>query len=274
MNWISLNKFAIGWYPSPDLIWSLIVFNCIPGLAGFFALALARQGFRKQFALTTPIAWQYIPLALFIFPVFAVIAAAFSVLVHQANWDWHLLELTNDFFLRFSDQQNAMYYFEHSFSTPVIWLIMLLVIPLIYLLPSWIEELGWRGYLYHHLRPKGFWFTIVITALLWWLMRLPLTIKGHYYPDHHFRGILVSLGFALTFHCILTWLRDHSKGTLIPALARATFYGAATFPLSLTKDYIKSIAHLEGLIGIITLSLFIGIGWWAGWFRPATLSKS
>lgn len=91
------------------------------------------------------------------------------------------------------------------------------------LLPTFAEELGFRGFLQRELEPLGFWTASLVTSLAWALWHLPVTLDTSKlvgsFPLH-----LLLLGPFLAV------LQSKARSVLAPSLFHATLNGAAAIP--------------------------------------------
>jgi membrane protease YdiL (CAAX protease family) len=91
------------------------------------------------------------------------------------------------------------------------------------LLPTFGEELGFRGFLQRELEPVGFWTASLVTSLAWAVWHLPVTLETSRlvgsFPLH-----LLLLGPFLAV------LQSRARSVLAPSLFHATLNGAAAIP--------------------------------------------
>jgi len=138
-----------------------------------------------------------------------------------------------------------------SFST-------LFLAPIINMLPSFGEELGWRGFLLPKLLPLGYRKALIIHGIIWGLWHSPFVILlGFAYGN-------TSILSALIFTMIITflgiyfgWLRLISGSVWLPTFAHAVFnahsYGIWRI---LFPDINPYLGGVTGLIGFFTFYLF------------------
>jgi hypothetical protein len=245
----------LGWNQTGRTALILYSLGFIPALAALLTLIFAPGALtwppRCLRTLGKPV---YLLAAWTLLPFLGLLAAAISVLFHGAAWDLSLLSLHHDLALRWPD--NAARLAMYPPPAWAVWLFSLVLSPIIFFVPAWVEEWGWRGFGFQWLRPRGFWFCALSLGGLSWLAKAPFIFYGYMYPWHPWLGLLVGLGFQLGISIVCTWLREASGGLWAPALARATLFGAAAIPLSFTADYDPLWTHLQGLAGVGLLALF------------------
>jgi membrane protease YdiL (CAAX protease family) len=71
------------------------------------------------------------------------------------------------------------------------------------------EELGWRGLLWHELKPLGFWRASLMIGFFWGLWHLPVIVNGYNYPGHPVAGpiMMISLAMLITADRLCTLAR-------------------------------------------------------------------
>ena len=97
------------------------------------------------------------------------------------------------------------------------------------------EELAWRGWLHHELAPLGFWRRALVTAALWGLWHVPLTLQGYGYPRHPVVGTLVFLAYVFLFAPLLTFVRMRAGSVIAPAIMHGTADGTVLLTLALVR---------------------------------------
>ncbi|HDR7425860.1 TPA: CPBP family intramembrane metalloprotease, partial [Bacillus toyonensis] len=86
-----------------------------------------------------------------------------------------------------------------------------------------LEEIIWRGNFHYHLRKKySLKQTAIITASLWSLWHLPVSI---FYKNYElwFVGILSYLSLLFILSIILTYTREYSHSVITPAILHGMF---------------------------------------------------
>ncbi|WP_088122478.1 CPBP family intramembrane glutamic endopeptidase [Bacillus wiedmannii] len=90
-------------------------------------------------------------------------------------------------------------------------------------LSAFLEEIIWRGNFHYHLRKKySLKQTAIITASLWSLWHLPVSI---FYKNYElwFVGILSYLSLLFILSIILTYTREYSRSVITPAILHGMF---------------------------------------------------
>ncbi|MED0982206.1 CPBP family intramembrane metalloprotease [Bacillus paramycoides] len=90
-------------------------------------------------------------------------------------------------------------------------------------LSALLEEIIWRGNFHYHLRKKySLTQTAIITASLWSLWHLPVSIFYKNY-EFWFVGILSYLSLLFILSIILTYTREYSRSVITPAILHGMF---------------------------------------------------
>ncbi|MGB0679095.1 MAG: type II CAAX prenyl endopeptidase Rce1 family protein [Polyangiales bacterium] len=132
-------------------------------------------------------------------------------------------------------------------------------------LAAWIslcEEIGWRGFLWHHL-PGGFWRKATVSGLLWGLWQIPLVSLGHHYPAHPWLGSSLIVLWSMLATPLLTQLRLQSGSVLAAALFRGTLMALSALPALITTSGDALSIGWTGAGGMLTLALTVPlVAWW------------
>jgi len=124
------------------------------------------------------------------------------------------------------------------------------------------EEAGWRGFLLYNLKGKGFYFTSLITGLVWGLWHLPVIIQGHNYPDHKIAGIFMMILWTVLLSPFFTFI-VYKTGTVISA---AIMHGVLNASYGLSIVYLKGgndltvgITGMSGMIALLISNILLFI---------------
>lgn len=130
------------------------------------------------------------------------------------------------------------------------------------------EELGWRGFLHQQLGTWGFWSRAAFIGFFWGLWHLPLTLRGHNYPNHPELGVPMMIAFCMLLSPMMEWIRARSGCLLGPTWLHGTInaLGGASL-LVAGSDLLRGPA---GLAGMIVLAVF-NLGLWWSARRGSTL---
>lgn len=79
------------------------------------------------------------------------------------------------------------------------------------------EELGWRGWLFTLLRPRGFWFTALVTTAIWTVWHLPIVAINVVQGFDSIGGAALALASVAAVGPLFAALRERS-GSVWPAV--------------------------------------------------------
>lgn len=124
------------------------------------------------------------------------------------------------------------------------------------------EELGWRGYMLHHLRSWPYMKLSVFTGVIWGLWHFPLILMGHNYSNHRYFGVFMMVVFCVLLSLIMTYIVIKSKSVITAALFHGSlnaFAGAHVLYLAGGNDLSNGILGYAGFItmGVFILGLFL-----------------
>ncbi|NDV46815.1 CPBP family intramembrane metalloprotease [Paludibacter sp. 221] len=120
------------------------------------------------------------------------------------------------------------------------------------------EELGWRGYMLHHLRHLSFMKVSLLTGSVWGLWHFPLILQGHNYPNHPVAGVFMMIVFCTLLSPLMTYIVIKSKSVITAALFHGTMNAFAGFPLIYLvggNDLSNGLTGYAGFIAIIIVTL-------------------
>ena len=119
------------------------------------------------------------------------------------------------------------------------------------------EELGWRGWLWHELRAKGFWVASFWIGLLWGLWHIPVIAMGHNYPAMPIWGPFLFTLFCILYSPIFSLVRERSKSVWGPCILHGTTNGAAALGFAIQSNTAMPWRGLVGIGGFVMMSLFV-----------------
>lgn len=134
----------------------------------------------------------------------------------------------------------------------------LFLAPIINMIPSFGEELGWRGYLLPKLMPLGQRKALVIHGVIWGLWHAPFVyLLGFAYGSPTILSALIFTMLITFLGIYFGWLRIISGSVWLPTFAHAVFnahsYGVWRM---LFPDVNPYLGGITGVIGFFTLYVF------------------
>jgi len=134
--------------------------------------------------------------------------------------------------------------------------------PVINIIPTLGEELGWRGYLLPKLRE---FFSdpvaLVITGVIWGIWHAPVIAIGHNYgtdyPGYPWLGILAMIVFCVTLGIIEGYATIKLDSAVPAAMIHSTVNATAALPIYLAKSGYNPILGpaITGLVGGLPLMI-------------------
>jgi len=117
------------------------------------------------------------------------------------------------------------------------------------------EELGWRSYLYNELKKHGFWYTSIVTGIIWGLWHAPIIIQGYNYPDTPVFGVVMMTVFTTLYAPIFTYIRLKSGSVIAASILHGGINASAGLALLVTRGGNSLLVGALGLSGFIVLAL-------------------
>lgn len=137
-------------------------------------------------------------------------------------------------------------------------LVSSIIAPVINIIPTLGEELGWRGYLLYGLRNScGSVKAVLFTGIIWGFWHAPMIAMGHNYgtdyPGYPFIGILLMVVFCVSIGIVESYLTLRTDSVLPAAICHSAVNGLAAVGLL----FINTVEYRELLgpsyAGIIPL---------------------
>lgn len=151
-------------------------------------------------------------------------------------------------------------------------LILVAIGPIINIIPTLGEELGWRGYLL----PKLCMFlsdraALIISGAIWGIWHLPIIVLGHNYGigywGYPWLGILAMIVFCIVLGIIEGYISIKLQSAIPAAMIHSTINAGAALPIYLFLGDHNTLLgpSITGLIGglpfiILAVILFIKVG--------------
>lgn len=151
-------------------------------------------------------------------------------------------------------------------------LIFVVLGPVINIIPTMGEELGWRGYLLPKLR---MFFSdraaLILTGVIWGIWHLPIIVMGHNYGTSYWGypwlGIFAMVIFCVTLGTIEGYLSIKLQSAIPAAMIHSTVNAGAALPIVLIKGSYNTLLGpaITGLIGglpftVLAVILLITVG--------------
>lgn len=205
---------------SSDSDW-LVALMFMPALASVIMRLLTKEGFKNIGWRVKAVHW--LALAVFLPLLIEILVVVVAVQMGVADFNTNYISIENELVkirktgLLFGAEPAPYAFFAFNFITSIV------VACLLYLPLALGEELGWRGYLQHHLVEKfGFYRGIVILGIVWGYWHLPIILMGHNFPQFPIvGGFLVMPLLCVCFSIVWGFVYQKTKSIWIPALFHA-----------------------------------------------------
>ncbi len=144
---------------------------------------------------------------------------------------------------------------------------VLIIGPVINIIPTLGEELGWRGYLLPRLRLLfSDRAAFIISGVIWGLWHAPAIALGHnygtFYPGFPYLGILAMIVFCFALGTIEGYVSIKLKSAIPAAMIHSAINAGAGLPMYLVKGSYNTLLGptIAGLIGglpFIVIAVFL-----------------
>lgn len=139
-----------------------------------------------------------------------------------------------------------------------------LISPIINVIPTLGEEIGWRGYLLYGLKDScGSVKAVLLTGIIWGVWHAPMIAMGHNYgtdyPGYPFVGILLMIVFCVAIGVIESYLTLRTDSVLPAAICHSAVNGLAAIGLVFvnTSEYNTLLGPTyAGIVPLIPTILF------------------
>jgi len=270
LTWFTIIAFAFSWplFVTPLLmpnlepatqqlsltgLWALAMWG--PGVAALIVtLILEKQPF-KSLRLNTLGPKRYYLWAWFLPPVLVLLSGLLTILLRTGQLD------TEFTFMKQAIEQTGT---QLPISVEMLVLIQmaqaLILGPLINVIFTMGEELGWRGFLLPRLLPLGQWKALLISGTIWGIWHAPAIAQGHNYPDQPILGILLMTVFCILLGIIIGWMYLNTRSPWVAAIAHGSINAWAGMPILFLKPGFNTAlgGTLTSIPGWILMGLFIG----------------
>jgi uncharacterized protein len=149
---------------------------------------------------------------------------------------------------------------------------VIIIGPIVNIIPTMGEELGWRGYLLPKLRMfLSDRAALVVTGVIWGVWHAPIIVMGHNYGTGYWGypwlGILAMIVFCLWLGIIEGYISIKLESAIPAAMIHSAVNAGAAFPFLLAKEGYNMLIGpaITGIVGglpfiVLSVILFIKVG--------------
>ena len=151
-------------------------------------------------------------------------------------------------------------------------LIFVVIGPIVNIIPTMGEELGWRGYLLPKLRMfLSDRTSLMMTGAIWGIWHLPIIVMGHNYGTTYWGypwlGIVTMIAFCVVLGIIQGYISIKLQSAIPAAMIHSTVNAGAALPIVLLKGSYNPLLGpaITGIIGglpfiVLAVTLLITVG--------------
>ncbi len=122
------------------------------------------------------------------------------------------------------------------------------------------EESGWRGFLLSNLKSKGFYYSSLITGLIWGIWHFPVIIQGHNYPEHRTIGVFMMILWTILLSPFFTFIVYKTKTVLSASIMHGVLnasYGLSIMYLKGGNDLTAGLTGISGIVALIISNIIL-----------------
>ncbi len=123
------------------------------------------------------------------------------------------------------------------------------------------EELGWRGWLWDHLKDIPFWQRNFWIGLLWGVWHVPVILMGHNYPGMPIAGAFLFILFCVLASPVIGYFRERNGSVWAASVFHGTLNAAAGLALLSQSSIDMPWRGSVGIGGFVMLTLMCGLVW-------------
>lgn len=230
-----------------------LAFMFIPAISSLLARKLAGEGFKGlmvRFNFKPNI--KYYALAWFLPSIYILLGAVVYFVINPGDFDPNLTTITNLLQANGGDANQAK----------TILLVQIgqgfLIGPIINIVPTLGEELGWRGYLLPRLCER---FTtvkaIVVSGVIWGIWHAPMIAMGHNYGTGYvgapWLGIIMMTIFCIFFGAFCSFITLKTQSVIPAAMAHSGLNAMAAAPIYF------AVPGVNPLVGPVVMGIIGGV---------------
>lgn len=133
------------------------------------------------------------------------------------------------------------------------------IAPIMNMIPSIGEEIGWRGFLLPNLEPLGKGKAMIYSSMIWALWHTPMILLlGFMYGEEMWQGVLLHFMLVTGFGIWMGYVWLLTRSTVLAAFMHATFNANSYGVWAIV--FVTQSKLVVGAAGIISVSLYVLLG--------------
>lgn len=233
-----------------------------PAISSILTRLITKEGFKNMYL--RPNFKGNIKKYLFVFfgpSILLLLSGALYFLIFPNNFDAQFTQINDMLAIHGPEGLSAINMLMVSI------LQVIIIGPIINIIPTLGEELGWRGYLLPKLRELvSDRSALIFTGLIWGFWHLPAIVMGHNYGTDYWGypwlGILAMIVFCLVLGIIEGYATIKLNSVIPAAMIHSTVNAGASLPILLAKEGYNillgpAITGLAGGIPFIILAVIL-----------------
>jgi membrane protease YdiL (CAAX protease family) len=232
-----------------------------PALSSILTRLITKEGFKKMYL--HPHFKGHIKDYLLVFfctTILLFLSGVVYFLIFPAMFDSNLTVLKK---LAVSSGMNESF----AFTIFIISIVQVIVLgPIVNIIPTLGEELGWRGYLLPKLRELfSDRIALIITGIIWGVWHAPVIAMGHNYGKDYIGypwvGILAMIIFCVVLGIIEGYVSIKFESAIPAAMIHSTVNAGAALPIYLVKAGYNTLLGpaITGIVGGLPFIIIAGI---------------
>jgi len=115
------------------------------------------------------------------------------------------------------------------------------------------EELGWRGFMHHHLGNINFWKASLFIGIIWGIWHAPIIMMGHNYPGYPVAGIFMMIVWCILLSPVFSLIRIKSRSVIAASIFHGTINGTYGMSIMMVMGGGVLLTGMTGLAGFLVL---------------------
>ena len=249
-------------YGAGSSIIILAVGMFVPTISSFLVRLITKEGFQNLYLKPNLRANGKFYIAIYFVPTLLLLLSAvlyFLILPNSFDSDFTLLKSV-------SPNKNVAVIMAIAIAQ------VLVIGPIVNIIPTLGEEIGWRGYLLPKLRElMSDRKAIIVSGIIWGIWHAPVIVLGHNYEKDYmgypYLGIIAMVLFCVMLSIIESYTFFKTSSVIPAAMIHSTVNAGAALPIMVAQSGYNTLLGpaITGVVGaipfiVVSLVIFIKIG--------------